>query len=317
MAIGISVIVACKNEQRDIPKCINALLCQTFPKGRFEMVFVDGGSTDGTLGIIGKYAKRARNIMLVNESGKPKSAGHARNQGAKLSRGGILVFFDADAVPTKGYLAEISRMPKPALAASSNVRPFPSKSIWAALRECETLASNYLIESGHGTQFPNIFRKKFFLEMGGYEAKYRYGEDLRLLEKMKGEGANPINLPRAVIFHRDPDSLGEIAAQSRFWGSGFYALFMSDPGRHFPRLALVAARALWLPLYLAYLAFPLNLLLFLAGGVFLASVADAAIQLYRSTRMGAKFRNAILIMPFRMIRSLYFLQGFLMAMLAR
>ncbi len=315
MVIKLSAIIACRNEERDIGNCIEAILSQTLKRGNFEAIFIDGGSTDKTIGIILKYARRNKNIRLIKERGPCKSAANARNQGARVARGGILLFFDADAVPEEGYFEEIIRMPENMQAASSHVKPFPSRSFWAILRECETQASNYLVEKGGGIQFPNIFRKKYFLGLGGYEAKYVYGEDLRLLERMKNKGDAPKTLKKAVIMHRDPDTLDEIAAQSRFWGKGFYKLFFSDPKRHFPRLAMVIARALWLPLYLAYLAMPFNLLLLTVALLFLTSLIDAMIITYRSTKMGAALGYAIFLMPFRMIRSFFFLQGFMMAML--
>ena len=52
----VSILVNCKNGARTIRRCIEGILSQTYP--RVELVFQDGGSTDGTLDIVEDYIKR-------------------------------------------------------------------------------------------------------------------------------------------------------------------------------------------------------------------------------------------------------------------
>jgi cellulose synthase/poly-beta-1,6-N-acetylglucosamine synthase-like glycosyltransferase len=312
MAIKISVIIPCKNEERDIPKCLEAFAKQKIQKGLFEVIFIDANSTDKTLEIIKKYKGKIRNLLVAKETGHTKSAANARNQGAKIARGKILVFYDADVVAHPQYLSEISKgFYDYADAASSEVKAYPSKSTWAHLREHESMASDYLVKKGSASFFANIFRKKTFLRIGGYRSRFRYGEDLVMLDRLKEQNAKIVHLKKAIVMHKDPDSLGEIASQARFWGRGFHELFLSDPTRHLPRLLLVIARALWLPLFLIYLAFPFNLLLFTVAILYLATLVDGIFVFYRSMKMGGKLKYALLLIPFRMIRSFYFLQGVL------
>ena len=321
MSIEISIIIACRNEERDIQKCLFAIKAQTYPQAKFETIIIDGNSSDATTGQISKFEGKIRNLKLAQEKGVNKSAANARNQGASLARGKVVTFIDADIVIDKDYLREIAGAfargnadkahPLGLEAAASNVKSFPSKSLWASLREHETMASDYLVERGRGMAFPNIFTKKAFDGLGGYMAGFRYGEDLLLVNKLKKNGIKVVRLKKAILRHRDPDSLMEIAAQSKFWGGGFYSLFISDPKRHIYRLALVVARALWLPLFLLYLFRPFNLLLLAVLIFYLATMLDGAIILYRSLRMGGNLGHALLMVPFRMIRSFFFLAGFL------
>ncbi|MFH0971163.1 MAG: glycosyltransferase [Candidatus Micrarchaeota archaeon] len=314
MAIELSAIIACKNEARDIGKCLDAIAKQTLAAGKYEVIFVDGGSTDGTIGIIGKYRKRIRNLRLIKETGRIKSAANARNLGAQVAKGGILAFFDADVIADKGYFGEIlSAFSSKIDAASTNAKSFPTKSTWAILREHETLASNYLFQKGRADQFPNIMRKGLFEKVGGYDLNFRYGEDLRMLEKLKMMKAKIIHLDDGVVYHKDPDSFPEIAAQAHFWGKGFCRLLLSDPIRHMPRLCMVLARALLLPLMLIYLSIPDPALFWLVLIMLLITLADGLVVMYRSMRMGGKLKYALMLVPFRMLRSFYFLQGFMFA----
>ena len=45
---NVTVLVPAKNEERDIERCLRAILAQDYSHDRMEIVLVDGGSTDGT-----------------------------------------------------------------------------------------------------------------------------------------------------------------------------------------------------------------------------------------------------------------------------
>ncbi len=48
----ISVVIPTLNAQKYLDECLNALLMQDYPRDRVEIVIVDGGSTDRTLGYL-------------------------------------------------------------------------------------------------------------------------------------------------------------------------------------------------------------------------------------------------------------------------
>ena len=66
-------------------------------KDPFEVIVVDGGSTDRTLEIAHKFT---HDVLVV--PGKP--VGAARNIGASRAKGDILAFIDADTVASKNWL---------------------------------------------------------------------------------------------------------------------------------------------------------------------------------------------------------------------
>lgn len=62
----VMVVINCKNGARSVRRCLEGALAQTFP--RVEIVFQDGGSTDGTLDIVRDYIQRyRRRIYLYDE----------------------------------------------------------------------------------------------------------------------------------------------------------------------------------------------------------------------------------------------------------
>lgn len=97
----ISVIVPARNESRNIRRCIEALLFQTYPD--FEVIVVDDRSTDDTPLILRELAERGRTAggklrILQGKELPPGWAGKpfALHQGAEVAQGDWLCFVDAD-----------------------------------------------------------------------------------------------------------------------------------------------------------------------------------------------------------------------------
>lgn len=97
MASGplVSVIVPVLQERAVIGRTLDHL--QALP-GRFEVIVVDGGSTDGTPEVVGAHAVGAR--LVAARRGR----GHQMNAGARVARGEILLFLHADTrLPMTAY----------------------------------------------------------------------------------------------------------------------------------------------------------------------------------------------------------------------
>ena len=95
----ISVAVITLNCISTIQKCLQALVDLDYPKDRFEIVIVDGGSTDGTTEVLQKFPVR----IVVDPR---KNRGVARNTAVDHCRGQIIAFTDADCIPLKSWLID-------------------------------------------------------------------------------------------------------------------------------------------------------------------------------------------------------------------
>jgi glycosyltransferase involved in cell wall biosynthesis len=90
MAQKISVITVVFNGDRYLEKTILSVINQEYDN--IEYVVVDGGSTDNTLEILGKYNSNID--VLISE--KDKGLSDAMNKGAKLATGDWLIYLHAD-----------------------------------------------------------------------------------------------------------------------------------------------------------------------------------------------------------------------------
>src|SRR5262249_18290361 len=93
-----SVIVPFLNEEPFIEQCIHSLLDQTFDKHRYELIFIDNGSTDRSAEIVQKYIT----IKLLRESRQDPYL--ARYRGIEAAQGQYLAFTDADCFVDRHWL---------------------------------------------------------------------------------------------------------------------------------------------------------------------------------------------------------------------
>lgn len=96
----ISVIVPVRNERRALPGLLDHLLAQP---GDFEVIVVDGGSTDGTPALVGG-AGRVK--LVTSERGR----GAQLNAGVRAARTDAFLFLHADTRLPIGAIARLDRM---------------------------------------------------------------------------------------------------------------------------------------------------------------------------------------------------------------
>ena len=98
--VNISVIVATLNRKNYLAQCLEALMNQTYRD--FEIIVVDGGSTDGTCELVQNFP-----VKLVMQDGR--CIPNAENCGVMAARGHVLTFTDDDAIAPENWLREIAQ----------------------------------------------------------------------------------------------------------------------------------------------------------------------------------------------------------------
>lgn len=88
----VSVVVPVRNEEPHIQSTIDQLLAQCYPPDRFEILVIDGQSTDATPDIVRRMAAGCPRVRLYDNPKRLSSA--ARNVGVRHARGEIIVVVD-------------------------------------------------------------------------------------------------------------------------------------------------------------------------------------------------------------------------------
>ncbi|MCH7573786.1 MAG: glycosyltransferase [Candidatus Marinimicrobia bacterium] len=108
----VSVIVAARNEEQKLPGLMEALMAQTYPMDRLEVIVVDDGSTDKTGEVLNDYKKQWPQLQSLRVDVTPRGWSPkkwALSQGVEQANGEIILTTDADCVPGPGWVWELSR----------------------------------------------------------------------------------------------------------------------------------------------------------------------------------------------------------------
>ena len=89
---SVSLIVACYNEERDIPGKLENILAIDYPDDKFEVIVASDGSTDRTNEIVRSYEQHGIRLLELPRQGKAQTL----NTAISHSKGEILVFSDSN-----------------------------------------------------------------------------------------------------------------------------------------------------------------------------------------------------------------------------
>jgi rSAM/selenodomain-associated transferase 2 len=186
MAMPISVIIPTLNEERTIM----TTLAHTAALGFDELIVVDGGSLDQTPVLVESYRRRTQSpaqspVRLVTAPG-----GRARqmNEGAKASRGEILLFLHADTqLPGDAKtIIDTTLADQRMVGGRFDVR-FDRPSMWGTI--ISRLMNWRSRLSGIATGDQALFvRRPVFEQMGGF-ADMPLMEDIDFSRRLKRKGA--------------------------------------------------------------------------------------------------------------------------------
>ena len=88
----LSIIVPVYNASLYLAECVKGVVRQSYP--HWELLLIDDGSTDDSLGICEAYSKKDTRIKSIHKQNSGVSA--TRNLGLDLARGEYIIFLDAD-----------------------------------------------------------------------------------------------------------------------------------------------------------------------------------------------------------------------------
>jgi len=181
----ISVIVPSFNEEENIAQCLVSLSHQTLARSEYEILVVDGGSTDKTCEIARKYADK----VFVQTS---KKVGGARNDGVIASKGDIIASTDADCILPPDWVERVKKdFADPAIVqVYGPVYPIED----TAGNHFSLLLANTFSRIGYYSRTfyytlgcNTAFRKDAFLRAGMYRC-IDAGDDLEIAMRMKDQG---------------------------------------------------------------------------------------------------------------------------------
>ena len=181
----ISVVIPAYNEERALPETLERLFSQP---GDYEVILVDGGSTDATR----RIARSHPGVQLLDAL---KGRASQMNAGAAKARGEWLLFLHADTLLPENALARIAELPKERIAGGFRHR-FSGRGfgLWFVSLADNIRCSRSRIIFGDQGMF---IRRSLFSRLGGFPEVQRL-EDVLFCEKLV-KLARPVLLDQAVV----------------------------------------------------------------------------------------------------------------------
>lgn len=104
-SLFVSIVIACRNEEKSLPLLLNRLALQTNPKELYEVIVVDDNSSDSTFSIAADF-NRILNIRVFHNEGSGKKK--AIRTGVVASSGNFILTTDADCLMSNNWIKTIA-----------------------------------------------------------------------------------------------------------------------------------------------------------------------------------------------------------------
>jgi len=216
---NISVIIVNLNGKKWLEKCFKSVLASDYPADKFEIIFVDNGSTDGSIEFAKGLILGDPRIKLIHNK-KNMGWSPANNQGMKLAKGEIIVCLSNDMEVDPSWLKEITLTMKN--DSSIGVVQCNSLSMWD--RQISDSAMNYLDKFGYAYGYtPAIeptevffaegmafaFTRKVMDEIGMLDDYYfmEY-DDIDFSWRARLAGYKVFFVPAAKVYHARGGTVG-------------------------------------------------------------------------------------------------------------
>jgi succinoglycan biosynthesis protein ExoA len=237
----VSVIVPVRNEARFIERTLQQLASQDYDREKFEIIVVDGESTDGTPALVERFASVHGNIRLIANPKRLSSA--ARNVAVREARGDVMLLVDghcelagkqclrdlAEAFQRSG--ADCLGRPQPqdisnptplqraiAAARSSRLGHHPDSYIYSSVERIVPAKSVAV-----------AYRREVFEKIGGFDERFDACEDVEFNHRVDSAGLLCFFTPRIAAHYAPRGSLRGLFRQLFRYGRGRVRLGRKHP----------------------------------------------------------------------------------------
>lgn len=223
----VSILMPCLNESKHIIEAINTIRPMSFD---YEILVIDGGSTDKTREIVQHLAAQDHRIRLIDNFARLQSAGV--NLGAHLadSRSEIIVRADCHSIyPTHFVENCVTALIEKKCA--SVVVPMHSQGS-GCMQKAIAVAQNSYLGNGGSTHRSSsqsrfvshghhaAFDRRIFLELGGYDETMIANEDAEFDYRLTASGYQIYMSAPATIGYVPRSDLIGLSRQYFYYGAG-------------------------------------------------------------------------------------------------
>lgn len=319
----VSVVVVAKNSEKTISECLDSLINQDFPRNKYEVIVVDGASTDNTVAICQKYPVR---LVKLKESGISLQ----RNIGISVANGEYVAFTDSDCIADKEWLSKLYRYIESADNTTVAVGgPNLVIETDAPLSKVSGYAQETLMGSGRSAQsyrfskpsfvnsIPNcnIIYRKSIVASERYDETLSVGDDCDLNFRLKKKGYKFLYAPDILVWHHRPNTMISFIKKMFSYGVALGRITRKHKSLvrwYAPLMALLVFFILFS--YLIIRLVPAAQYVYIALTlVYLFGLCVSVIQVQQKLKSSKAFLTALLLPLQHLTYGLGFIKGFILS----
>ncbi len=225
----VSIVVAAKNEERNVENLITALDNQEYPKDLYEVIIVDDNSRDSTLANIKSLLSDKSNVKVISNTDTelpPKKGALAL--GIEQAQNDFILITDADCTPLPGWIKSFVNKFRDGHDFLIGLAPFnQQKSSDISTFVCfENLRTSLLTMSaaGLGKPFSGTsrsfgFKKESFYKIDGYKNTLQTlggDDDLLLQEAVKNKmSVGTVTDLQSFVYSNTPFTFSDYSRQKK------------------------------------------------------------------------------------------------------
>jgi glycosyltransferase involved in cell wall biosynthesis len=196
--VQISVVMSVFNEFESLPETLDSVLCQDGVN--FEFIVVNDGSSDGSLAVLKDHAARDKRLKILNQENRGLTRSLIR--GCKEGQGQFIARQDAGDISLpcrlKIQLAAFEANPDAVMVSCGTRFKGPEGEhlyqVQQTTKEADAALHSSDPEILHGPSHhgSTMFRRKAYLQAGGYRSQFKVAQDLDLWTRLVELGRHEV-----------------------------------------------------------------------------------------------------------------------------
>jgi glycosyltransferase involved in cell wall biosynthesis len=213
--LAVTVIMPVRNEGPHMRDSLEGVLRQETAPDAFEVLVVDGRSSDETPDIVRDIMSRHRNVRLLDNPGRIVPT--AMNVGLAEARGELIVRVDGHCVLEPGYLrGAIEALRRSACQGVGGSMVATGRGFWGEAIAVATSTPfgvgnarfHYSDQEGEAdTVYLGAYRRDYLRQIGGYDPVFVRNQDDELNYRIRARGGRVFYTPRMRAIYQVRQSL--------------------------------------------------------------------------------------------------------------
>jgi len=234
----VSVLIAVRNEEHTIIRCLEAIARQNYPPQKIEIILGDDASTDNTYAIIREYIRNKafyRCVQIKEQLGQAKGKGNVLAHLTRLATTEYFFITDADIqVPENWIRCMLAGMQQKNTGIVTGVTTIKAQTLFEKLQAIDWLNAIGMMQVVSDLNLPvstmgnnMLITRAAYESTGGYEnMPFSVTEDVQLFKKVLQNKFNFKNLfhPGVLALSTPAPTWAAILHQRKRWMQGIWYL---------------------------------------------------------------------------------------------